>query len=99
MFTSFFYEDSGAETCKRFLSSSSRKEEVAIVVDPPFGGLAKVLATGLNSLWQMAGKGYIVYPAPYRFYPIVENGESFSLEMINSVEMDDKHCGCAYKSV
>ena len=57
MFTSFFYEDSGAEICKRFLSSSSRKKEVAIVVDPPFGGLAKVLATGLNSLWQMAGKG------------------------------------------
>ena len=57
MFTSFFYEDSGVEICKMFLSSSSKKDKVAMVVDPPFGGLAKVLATGLNSLWEMAGKG------------------------------------------
>lgn len=57
MFTSFFYEDTGVEICKNFFSLPSKKEDIAMVIDPPFGGLAKVLATGINNLWKVAGKG------------------------------------------
>ncbi len=55
MFTSHFYEEGGRKVCEEFLTSSPGK--VAIVVDPPFGGLATVLAAGLQGLWKMAGGG------------------------------------------
>ena len=39
--------------CRRFLDSGV----VALVIDPPFGGLAEVLARQIQSLWALAGKG------------------------------------------
>ncbi len=58
MFTSYFYEKGGMKKCKEFLSSG---QKVAIVMDPPFGGLATVLASGIQELWKMAGNGKQYY--------------------------------------
>ena len=54
MFNAFFYESEGAELCRKFLRSAGT---VAMVIDPPFGGLAEVLGRGIRKLWEMAGKG------------------------------------------
>ena len=56
MFNSFFYSSSGEEICKDFLSQEAGGK-TAIVIDPPFGGLAEVLAKGIKHLWDMAKKG------------------------------------------
>lgn len=56
MFNSFFYSSNGEEVCRRFLSHAADRR-TAIVVDPPFGGLAKVLANGIKNLWDMAKEG------------------------------------------
>ena len=53
MFNSFFYSSSGEEICQEFLTDS----KTAIVIDPPFGGLAEVLAKGIKHLWNMAKEG------------------------------------------
>ncbi len=58
MFTSYFHEEGGRKNCEEFLSSGKK---VAIVIDPPFGGLATVLAAGLQGLWKMAGNGELVF--------------------------------------
>ena len=42
--------------CRKFLSRAA-DEKTAIVIDPPFGGLAEVLARGLKHLWGMAKEG------------------------------------------
>jgi len=57
MFNHFFYAPGGLETCEAFLEVSP--STTAIVVDPPFGGLAEVLARSLKQLWEMAGTGEI----------------------------------------
>lgn len=54
MFNAFFYEPEGTDLCKRFLRSAGT---VAMVIDPPFGGLAEVLGRSIRKLWEMAGKG------------------------------------------
>ena len=56
MFNSHFYGEGGEEVCREFLNSRA----VAIVVDPPFGGLVRVLARQIRHLWNMAGKGACV---------------------------------------
>ena len=53
MFNCFFYESDGLEHFRAFLQSS---KNVAIVVDPPFGGLARVLAKGLEGIYRLAGR-------------------------------------------
>lgn len=55
MFTCYFHGDDGRRLCEQFLTSSLDK--VAIVIDPPFGGLANVLAAGLKGLWAIAKTG------------------------------------------
>ena len=57
MFNHFFYAPGGREICEAFLKLSP--SATAIVVDPPFGGLAEILARSLKQLWQMAGAGEI----------------------------------------
>jgi hypothetical protein len=63
MFNGYFYEEKeeevdgrreegGEGVCCRFLDSGV----VALVIDPPFGGLAEVLARQIQCLWAMAGK-------------------------------------------
>ena len=62
-FNGHFYEEKGEVdgrrgeggegVCRRFLDSGV----VALVIDPPFGGLAEVLARQIQSLWALAGKG------------------------------------------
>ena len=56
MFNSFFYSSSGEEICQEFLSHIA-DSKTAIVIDPPFGGLAEVLAKGIKHLWDMAKEG------------------------------------------
>ena len=46
-------EVGGEEVCREFLHS----RVVAIVIDPPFGGLVEVLARQVRRLWNMAGEG------------------------------------------
>ena len=60
MFNSFFYSSNGEDVCRRFLSLAA-DGEIAIVVDPPFGGLAEVLARGIKCLWNMAKEGKMTY--------------------------------------
>ena len=60
MFSSFFYSSNGEDVCRRFLSLAA-DGKTAIVVDPPFGGLAKVLARGIKNLWNMAKEGIMTY--------------------------------------
>ena len=45
----------GLQVCEEFLQASP--STTAIVVDPPFGGLAEVLAMTLKKLWEVAGTG------------------------------------------
>ena len=62
MFNSFFYSTSGETVCREFLSCAA-DSNTALVVDPPFGGLAEILAKGIKQLWDMAKQGqrnYIV---------------------------------------
>lgn len=56
MFNSFFYSSNGEDACRKFLSNSA-ESKTAIVVDPPFGGLAEILARGIKHLWDMAKEG------------------------------------------
>ena len=56
MFNNFFYSSSGEEVCLEFLSHVA-EDKTAIVIDPPFGGLAEVLARGIKYLWDMAKEG------------------------------------------
>ena len=56
MFNGHFYEEGGEEACREFLHSSD-SSVVAIVIDPPFGGLAQVLARQVRQLWSTAGGG------------------------------------------
>ena len=55
MFNNFFYEPTGLDTCRHFISA--QPDSLAIVVDPPFGGLVQVLAHSIRKLWNVAGKG------------------------------------------
>lgn len=53
MFNGFFYEEGGEEVCQEFLQSG----KVAMVIDPPFGGLVHVLARQVQHLWRVAPEG------------------------------------------
>lgn len=63
MFNNFFYEPTGLDTCRHFISA--QPDSLAIVVDPPFGGLVQVLAHSIRKLWNVAGKElptFLVFP-------------------------------------
>ena len=74
MFNSFFYSSSGKEICQEFLSHVA-DNKTAIVIDPPFGGLAEVLARGIKHLLDMTKKGenviHVVYPVSSGLYMII----------------------------
>ena len=53
MFNGYFYEEGGEEVCREFLQSG----KVAMVIDPPFGGLVHVLARQVQHLWRVATEG------------------------------------------
>lgn len=55
MFNHFFYSSDGLKVCQQFLSESP--DTIAIVVDPPFGGIAQLLAMTIRKLWEVAGTG------------------------------------------
>ena len=55
MFNGYFYEEGGEEVCRRFVNSGA----VAVVIDPPFGGLVRVLAKQVQRLWNMNGEGVV----------------------------------------
>ena len=73
MFNSFFYSSNGEEICQSFLSHVA-DSKTAIVIDPPFGGLAEVLARGVKHLWDITkqGKLFIFIVAPHFLY-IIQN--------------------------
>ena len=56
MFNSFFYSTSGERVCREFLTCAA-DSKTALVVDPPFGGLAEVLAKGIKYLWDIVEQG------------------------------------------
>lgn len=55
MFNHYFYAPDGLKACQDFITEAS--STTAIVVDPPFGGLAELLAVSIRKLWEMASKG------------------------------------------
>ena len=58
LFTSFFYDTSnGQKYCENFLHAEKQHDNIAIIIDPPFGGMTDVIANGMRQLWTMAGKG------------------------------------------
>ena len=59
MFNCFFYSSAGEAVCRTFLKQSENSK-TAIVIDPPFGGLAEILAQGIRKLWDMAEEGKII---------------------------------------
>ena len=63
MFNCFFYSSAGEAVCRTFLKQSENSK-TAIVIDPPFGGLAEILAQGIRKLWGMAEEGMIIDNSP-----------------------------------
>ena len=55
MFNGYFYEEGGEGVCRGFVNSGV----VAMVIDPPFGGLVRVLAKQVQRLWSMTGGGVV----------------------------------------
>ena len=79
MFNNFFYEPTGLDTCRHFISA--QPDSLAIVVDPPFGGLVQVLAHSIRKLWNVAGKGkgigYCMYMLLWRLCWFVHRASDF----------------------
>ena len=57
MFNHFFYSLEGLSICQQFLSDEAASGTTAVVLDPPFGGRAELLADSVKKYWRMAGKG------------------------------------------
>lgn len=57
MFNGYFYSgEDGRQALKDFVKSI-QKEQVLLVVDPPFGGLITALKNGINIIWQIIEQG------------------------------------------
>ena len=39
------------------MHAEKQHDNIAIIIDPPFGGMTDVIANGMRQLWTMAGKG------------------------------------------
>ncbi len=57
MFNHFFYSPGGLEACEQFLEGPP--SSLAIVLDPPFGGLVELLAVSIRKFWEIVGQGRI----------------------------------------
>ena len=67
MFNGYFYSgEDGRQALKDFVKSI-QKEQVLLVVDPPFGGLITALKTGINTIWQIIEQG-IQLTAPHDIF-------------------------------
>ena len=47
------------------MHTEKQHENIAIIIDPPFGGMTDVIANGMRQLWTMVGKGtkrLVFYP-------------------------------------
>ena len=68
MFNGYFYSgEDGRQALKDFVKSI-QKEQVLLVVDPPFGGLITALKTGINTIWQTIEQGIQLTAAHNIFY-------------------------------
>lgn len=57
MFNGFFYSgEEGEQSLKRFVQSVP-KENILLIVDPPFGGLLNALKTGVEVIWKLLEHG------------------------------------------
>lgn len=50
MFNHFFF---GSHTSEQTFQSFVRREGLVMVIDPPFGGLAEVLAASVKTIWDV----------------------------------------------
>ena len=55
MLNGFFFEDEGQTSLCSFVSKDL--EKTVLVVDPPFGALAGLIARHLKGMWTMLGHG------------------------------------------
>ena len=47
------------------MHTEKQHDNIAIIIDPPFGGMTDVIANGMRQLWTMVGKGtkrLVFYP-------------------------------------
>jgi len=58
LFTAFFYDiENGQKHFKNFISTEEQHSRIALIIDPPFGGLTDVIANGIKQLWGFIGTG------------------------------------------
>lgn len=50
MFNHFFF---GNHASREVFNSFLRREELVLVMDPPFGGLAEVLSVSVKKVWEV----------------------------------------------
>lgn len=67
----FFDKDTGKTLLQNFIQQSTPKS-IAVVMDPPFGGLVQVIATSLRKIWKFVclngkDKGIYIYNIYWRF--------------------------------
>ena len=56
MFNHYFFDkDTGKTLLQNFFQKSTPKS-IAVVMDPPFGGLVQVIATNLRKMWKFVCK-------------------------------------------
>lgn len=85
----FFDKDTGKLLLQKFIQKSSPKS-IAIVMDPPFGGLVQVLAISLKKLWKLAcfrESKAIVEPPTFWVFPYFM--QAHILEQLPSFAMCD----------
>ena len=71
MFNGYFYSgEDGRQALKDFVKSI-QKEQVLLVIDPPFGGLITALKTGINTIWQTIGQGMQLIAPHNIFYNLL----------------------------
>ncbi|XP_065885299.1 rRNA N6-adenosine-methyltransferase ZCCHC4-like isoform X3 [Dysidea avara] len=66
LFTAFFYDTvNGLKHLKNFVSTEKYNERIALIIDPPFGGLADMIASGIKQLWEFIGTEittFLIFP-------------------------------------
>jgi len=86
MFNDFFFDaTNGKKSFDKFLSDA-HSNEILIIVDPPFGGMATLLANTLSKLWKECGDDNLVATMlvfPYFLESHVINTSMSTLQMLD----------------
>ena len=82
MFNHFFF---GSHRSEKAFQSFVRREGLLLVMDPPFGGLAEVLAASVKTIWDVWSKAHsdgkiywIKWKTECLVFPKVRNNLSYS---------------------